>query len=98
MLKMKRVVSVVLVFLIMLVSFPVYALADSENSQIVEYLVTENAERIKEEEVTEELLLPEAAEGKETTEPSAGTEEDVAELENEEASDGSDKVNVIDLL
>lgn len=61
MLKMKRVVSVVLVFLIMLVSFPVYALADSENSQIVEYLVTENAERIKEEEVTEELLLPEAA-------------------------------------
>lgn len=47
MLKMKRVVSVVLVFLIMLVSFPVYALADSENSQIVEYLVTENAERIK---------------------------------------------------
>lgn len=97
MLKMKRVVSVVLVFLIMLVSFPVYALADSENSQIVEYLVTENAERIKEEEVTEELLLPEAAEGKETTEPSAGTEEDVAELENEEASDGSDKVNVIDL-
>lgn len=42
MLKMKSVISVVLVLLMMLVSFPVYVIADSKNSSIVENTAIEN--------------------------------------------------------